>query len=119
MTTTEEYIEENYETRRVSNFLDWAHKKLNEEVKQIDEMEAEYGTAEWTKPSRQTPGRVGKAFSIPEKLEIISSVDALRDQGFSNRSACKVLGISKATYLLYRQQCKLNNYKRGGAGIST
>jgi transposase len=111
MTTVAEYTEENYETRRVSNFLDWAHKKLNEEVKQIEEMEAEYGTAVWhKKPNKQ---RGVPALSLEEKQKLVGSVDELRANGMTAKEACAKFGKGYNSYCKYRKDLGLPPYKPG------
>jgi len=110
-----EYLEENSEARRVGNFLDWAYEKLNKELCQIEAMEAEFGTAEWSET--YTHYRNGTtARSHKEKRRIIKEVDDLRRSGCSLRTAAKLCGIGSTTYHDYRKECGLKNFKKGVKG---
>jgi len=106
------YTEENYESRRISNFLDWAHKIICKEIEQIDQMEAECGDASWFDENKK-PGRVAK--TVDQKIEICQRVDSLRDSGSTMKSALKTVGISDTAYHKYRNSAGLGKYLIKGA----
>lgn len=112
MSSIAEFTEENYETRRVSSFLDWAHRRLNQEIKDIEEMEAEYGTAEWVKKPLPNNGKPAKP--VEEMREIVKRIHRLRDEGYSGKEALAEVNIAKATYHRYRDGAGFKRYQKKG-----
>lgn len=104
-----EHTEENSYARNISSFLDWAHKRLNEEVKQNEELEKEFGTADWVKKERQTKDRFRD--NNEAKAEVIASIDKMRDCGYSLKLACSIEEISKTTYARYRVELGMDLYE--------
>ncbi len=112
MPELEQYLEDNSESRRVGNFLDWAHQRIAAEMKQIEEMEKEHGTGEWYTPTE----RNYKTRS--QKLRIIDEIDELRRDGSGLKPAAKLCGIGKTTYVRWREQLGLGKFN-GGERVST
>jgi DNA-binding CsgD family transcriptional regulator len=90
--------EDNY-TRRISNFLDWAHRRLTEEMEEINKMEQECGSPEWFKDKKK-PGRVAK--SDEHKRSVCEEIHQLRHSGKSLIDALRTVGISSTTYRQWR-----------------
>ena len=90
--------EDNY-TRRISNFLDWAHERLSKEMKEIDKIEQECGSPEWFKDKKK-PGRVAK--SDEHKRSVCEEIHELRHSGRSLVDALRIVGISSTTYRKWR-----------------
>lgn len=102
------YQEDGYETRRISNFLEWASKRIKDEIDEIDRMEAEYGNSEWVR-TKQCRGRPSK-LSDEEKIELIQEVDKLRDEGKTYRDACEAMVIAPSSYTKWRKKFNLGFY---------
>lgn len=94
-----------------ASFLDWAYDKIKNEMKQIREMEEEFGTAEWYIEEDQEPRE--PRLTKDQKLEIIKKIDELRDQGYTYRIACGCLDIASSTYTKWRKALNLGKYKGG------
>lgn len=109
MNTVETYASENYESRRVSNFLDWAHRRLTQEIQEIEEMEKEHGNANWKKEENPNLGRPAR--TMDQKVEVFNAVNALREKGQSIRSSCKEMGLSPDTYYNISKELNLPFWK--------
>ena len=115
MPELEQYLEDHSESRRVGNFLDWAHQRIAAEMKQIEEMEKEHGTGEWYRPSGE---RVRNIRTRSQKIRIIDEIDELRRDGSGLKPAAKLCGIGKTTYVRWREQLGLGKFN-GGERVST
>ena len=98
-------------------FLDWAHERIKKEIEDIEYMEEEYGTAEWTIPTDER--KPSPRLTDEQKLKLIEKVDGLRDDGYTYRLACECCDVAHSSYTKWRKQFGLPEYKQGGAGIST
>ena len=98
-------------------FLDWAHERIKKEIEDIEYMEEEYGTAEWTIPTGQR--RPSPRLTDEQKLKLIEQVDGPRDDGYTYRLACECCDVAHSSYTKWRNKFGLPEYKQGGAGIST
>ena len=86
-----------------SKFLDWAHRRISQEIQDIEFMEKEYGTAEWYLPE-QRRGR--KRASDEEKRDTVARVDKLREEGYTYRLACECCNVLPGTYTKWKNYLK-------------
>jgi hypothetical protein len=84
------------------NFVHWAHRRIAQEISEIEMMEKEYGTAEWTVPKRGKKNYSN--ISKEQRKEVVTKIDKLRKDGYSYRIAAKTLNIDPSTYTKWRKE---------------
>ena len=82
-------------------FVHWAHRRIEQEIADIEMMEKEYGTAEWTVTDKR---RDFSEVTEEEKKKVVLEVDKLRKDGYSYRIASRTLNIHPSTYIKWRKK---------------
>ena len=90
--------------RSQKKFVDWAYDKIAEEIKRIEELEEEFGTAEYVVPSRTN--KSPKNLSDDKKIETVLEIDKLREEGYSFKLASELCDIAPSTYTKWKRQFK-------------
>jgi|TARA_E500000318_G_scaffold21495_2_gene21944 hypothetical protein len=100
-----------------SKFLDWAYERIKQEVQEIENMEKQFGTAEWYIAS-QRKGRPARV-SGEEKLRLVNEIDKYRNSGYTYKIACECAGVPQGTYSKWRNDLGLGKYIKGDVRVST
>ena len=90
--------------RSQKRFVDWAYDRIAEEMKHIEELEEEFGTAEYVVPSRTN--KSPKNLSDDKKIEAVLKIDKLREEGYSFKLASELCDIAPSTYTKWKRQFK-------------
>ena len=98
-----------YSTRSpISGFMQWAERRLAEEVERNEQMAKQVGTAQWLVIHERLPYNLTDA----QRLELVREVDKLRDEGMGNIASCKKVGLHITTYCKFRKKLGMGNYKK-------
>ena len=90
--------------RSEKNFVDWAYDKIAEEMKRIEELEEEFGTAEYVIPKRDNRSPV--KLTEDEQMQTILDIDKLRDEGYTYKIASELCNIAPSTYTKWKRKFK-------------
>jgi len=85
-------------------FVDWAYDRIAQEMERIEELEEEFGTAEYVVPSRTN--KSPKNLSDDKKIEAVLKIDKLREEGYSFKLASELCDIAPSTYTKWKRQFK-------------
>lgn len=94
-----------YETaaRSVSNFMQWAERRLSEEVERNNKIE---------KALRKQSPPIDPSLTANEKLLAIKQIHKYRNDGKTVVEACELLNIHPNTYNYWRRSFKISVFKR-------
>ena len=96
---------ETYETaaRSVSNFMQWAERRLSEEVEKNNRIE---------KALKKQRPPIDPSLTSNEKLLAIRQIHKYRNEGKTVVEACKLLNIHPNTYNNWRRFFKISVFKK-------
>lgn len=100
---------EQYESysESISKFMEWASRKIAEEVANNEEFERQSGVTHPITKRNHLPHYLND----DQKLGYILSVDDLRDKGMGSSNACEKIGIHISTYSQWRKKFGMDKYK--------
>ncbi len=90
--------------RSQKRFVDWAYDKIAQEMERIEELEEEFGTAEYVVLSRTN--KSPKNLSDEDKVQTVFNIDKLREEGYSFKLASELCDIAPSTYTKWKRQFK-------------
>ena len=90
--------------RSQKKFVDWAYDKIAEEMKRIEELEEEFGTAEYVIPKRDNRSPV--KLTEDEQMQTILDIDKLRGEGYSYKLASELCNVAPSTYTKWKRKFK-------------
>ena len=92
----------------ISGFMQWAERRLAEEVERNEQLAKDAGTAVCFVEHKRLPYNL----SDTQRLEIVKRVDQLRNEGMGNIESCKKVGLHITTYCKFRRKLGLGKYKK-------
>jgi hypothetical protein len=90
------------DSRSISNFIRWAHQRIEKEIEINEECERQFGSAEVFKDSHKLHNQL----SNQEKLELVYEVNRLSDMypNLTRAKICSMAGLHYTTYYKWRKQ---------------
>lgn len=85
---------------RISSFIEWAHDKISNEIKKNEEIEQEFGTAEYQSEKKL---RTHTHLDHRDKMLVVDEIERLRAEGDKVYCACNKVGIHVQTYYKWRK----------------
>jgi len=90
----------------ISSFMDWAERRIAEEVAANESFANESGTVAAIKESTHLP----HSLTDDQKIEMIHGVDHLRRAGMGSKKACNQIGLHISTYSQWRKRFGMERF---------
>ena len=93
----------------IGTFLEWAHERIEKEIKLNDEAVAEFGEKEIY--GSELAYRMHTTDNN-QRMGLVNEIDKLRRLGMSATLACKEVGISRSSYNKFRTKLELKPFQK-------
>ena len=93
----------------IGTFLEWAHKRIEREMKMNEAVIAEFGENE---VYGKEPLYRMHTTDDSQRMGLVKEIDKLRRLGMSATLACKEVGISRSSYNKFRTKLELKPFQK-------